>query len=81
MDGTQTEGDTKMDWHHVMTATEIEAHWARVAKLDFAFADRCRKFWESRDVGQLEALKFQAWNCNDREGFALAAAHLAKLAA
>ncbi len=59
-------------WTKTLTATEIDAHYASVAKLDPSFAAKCRKFYETRTKTQLETLAAQAWNCNDGEGYQLA---------
>ena len=64
-------------WTTILTAGELEARHASIAKLDARFADSSRKFWESRTASQLEVLVHQSWLCNDAEAYQIARSLLA----
>jgi hypothetical protein len=63
-------------WTKVLSAAELDARYAEVAKLDMSFASKQRAFYEGRTKKQLEVLVAQAWNCNDSDGYQLARSHL-----
>ena len=64
-------------WNHILTREEITARHALTAKLDLAFANRERKFYETRTKAQLGTLASQAWNCNSPDGYQLARSYAA----
>lgn len=64
-------------WTTILTAGELEALYASIAKLDPRFAAESRKFWESRTASQLEVLAHQSWLCNDAEAYQIARSLLA----
>ena len=64
-------------WSTILTAAEIADFHARTAKLDPAFAERERLFYESRTADQLTTLAHQAWFSNDSTQYMLAKSYLA----
>jgi hypothetical protein len=64
-------------WTKVLTAAEIDAHFASTADLDARYARDQRAWYEARTVAQLECDKQGCWNCNEAEGFMLAASFIA----
>ena len=66
-------------WSHILTAAELDAHWALTAKLDPRFARQCREFYESRTASQLRVLVAQSWDCCEPTGYQLARSHAALL--
>jgi len=64
-------------WNTILTAPELDAHYALTASLDPHFAKGERTFYESRTPTQLRVLAAQAWDCNDPTGYQLARSYLA----
>jgi hypothetical protein len=64
-------------WTKVLTAGEIEAHFALTASVDAAFARSQRAFYEARTAPELRALADQAWRCDEALGFMLARSYAA----
>ena len=63
---------TASAWNTILTAPELDAHYALTASLDPHFAKGERTFYESRTPTQLRVLAAQAWDCNDPTGYQLA---------
>jgi hypothetical protein len=64
-------------WSKILNAAEIEAHFASIAELDARYARDARAWYEDRTVVELEGHKHGCWNCNEAEGFMLAASFIA----
>lgn len=64
-------------WSHILTAVELNAHYALTASIDPAFAASERKFYETRTVNQLKALAAQAFDCCTPTAYQLAKSYLA----
>ena len=65
-------------WNTILTAAELDAHYALTAKLDPSFAKNDRAFWESRTATQLKVLRSQAWNCNDADIYQMASTYFVR---
>lgn len=59
-------------WSHILTAVELEAHYALTASIDPAFAAKEQAFYESRTYDQLKALAAQAFDSNQATAYQLA---------
>ena len=68
---------TASAWNTILTAAELDAHYALTASLDPRFAKSERDFYESRTINQLRVLAAQAWDCNEPTGYQLARSYLA----
>ena len=68
---------TASAWNTILTAPELDAHYALTASLDPHFAKGERTFYESRTPTQLRVLAAQAWNCNAPTAYQLARSHAA----
>ena len=68
---------TASAWNTILTAPELDAHYALTASLDPRFAKDQRTFYESRTPTQLRVLAAQAWDCNEPTAYQLARSHAA----
>ena len=68
---------TASAWNTILTAPELDAHYALTASLDPRFAKGERTFYESRTPTQLRVLAAQAWDCNEPTAYQLARSHAA----
>ena len=72
---------TASAWNAILTAAELDAHYALTASLDPRFAKSERTFYESRTPAQLRVLAAQAWDCCEPTGYQLARSYLALVVA
>lgn len=64
------------DWNTVLTATQLEAYYAELARRDALYARSTRDFWETRLIGELRTLVWGAWAANDRTSYVLARSYI-----
>ena len=68
---------TASAWNTILTAPELDAHYALTASLDPRFAKGERTFYESRTPAQLRVLAAQAWDCCEPTGYQMARSYAA----
>ena len=68
---------TASAWNAILTAAELDAHYALTASLDPRFAQAERGWYESRTINQLRVLAAQAWDCNEPTCYQMARSYLA----
>ena len=64
-------------WNTILTAQELDAHYALTASLDPRFAREQRTFYEGRTLNQLRFHATQAWDCCEPTAYQLARSHAA----
>lgn len=68
---------TASAWNTILTAAELDAHYALTTSLDPRFAKGERTFYESRTPAQLRVLAAQAWDCCEPTGYQMARSYAA----
>ena len=63
---------TSSPWNTILTAQELDAHYAITASLDPRFAREQRAFYEGRTLNQLRVHATQAWDCCEPTSYQMA---------
>lgn len=68
-------------WVDILTSAQLDAQYALTASIDPSFAERDRKWWESRTAQQLKQEMHYAWNCATGDSYQRARSYLSLMEA